>query len=51
MARLANLALRNHTALPEAFIRRFRLWVQLGWVGFGSLAVVIVLMVAKPTLW
>jgi uncharacterized membrane protein len=50
MERLAAVAARSGTALPEVFDRRFRLWVQLGWVGFASLAVVIVLMVAKPEL-
>jgi len=51
MERLAALSLRSRTALPEAFLSRFRLWVQLGWVGFGSLAAAIVLMVTKPALW
>lgn len=51
MAKLAALALRDNTGLPAAFLSRFRLWVRLGWVGFGCLAVVIVLMVAKPALW
>ncbi|MEO3428129.1 DUF2269 domain-containing protein [Pelagibius sp. CAU 1746] len=51
MAKLAALALRSNSGLPEAFLNRFRLWVRLGWVGFGCLAVVIVLMVAKPALW
>ena len=51
MERLAAVAARSSTALPEVFGQRFRLWLQLGWVGFGSLAVVIVLMVAKPALW
>jgi len=51
MERTAALAQRSVTPLPETFHRRFRLWVQLGWVGFGSLIGVIALMVAKPTLW
>jgi uncharacterized membrane protein len=51
MERLAALARRSGTALPEVFERRFRLWLRLGWVGFGSLLGVIVLMVAKPALW
>lgn len=50
MARLAAVAARSGTALPEVFGQRFRLWRQLGWLGFGSLALVIVLMVAKPDL-
>lgn len=51
MERVAALAARSGTPLPEVFARRFRLWLQLGWVGFVSLAGVIVLMVAKPALW
>jgi uncharacterized membrane protein len=50
MARLAAVAARSGTALPEVFDQRFRLWLQLGWLGFGSLAAVIVLMVTKPDL-
>lgn len=50
MERLAAMAARSGTALPEVFDRRFRLWLQLGWIGFGSLAAVIVLMVVKPDL-
>lgn len=50
MERLAAMAARSGTALPEVFGQRFRLWLQLGWLGFGSLAVVIILMVAKPDL-
>ncbi len=50
MARLAETAARSGTALPEVFAQRFRLWEQLGWIGFGSLAVVILLMVFKPDL-
>ncbi|HEY9547891.1 MAG TPA: DUF2269 domain-containing protein, partial [Kiloniellaceae bacterium] len=51
LERMAALARRSGTPLPEAFEHRFRLWVQLGWLGFTSLAGVIVLMVAKPALW
>jgi uncharacterized membrane protein len=51
MRNLAETALRNGGALPDAFLRAFRLWVQLGWIGFVSLICVFVLMVAKPALW
>lgn len=51
MERMAAIARRSETPLSEAFWRQFRLWLWLGWVGFGSLAGVIVLMVAKPALW
>jgi uncharacterized membrane protein len=51
MERRAAIARRSGSPLSEAFWRHFRLWVRLGWVGFGSLAGVIALMVAKPTLW
>lgn len=50
MAQTAARAARSGCALPEDFQRRFRLWVQLGWVGFLSLAAVVVLMVTKPAL-
>jgi len=48
MARLAALAARAGTALPEDFHRRFRLWTQLGWLGFLSLGGILGLMVMKP---
>jgi len=51
MERTAAIARRSGTSLPEVFWRRFRLWVRLGWIGFGSLVGVIALMVAKPALW
>jgi uncharacterized membrane protein len=51
MERVAALAARSGTPLPEVFARHFRLWLRLGWVGFVSLAGVIALMVAKPALW
>lgn len=51
MRRQAVAALRDATPLPAAFGRAFALWVRLGWLGFASLAVVIVLMVARPALW
>jgi uncharacterized membrane protein len=50
MERLAAMAARSGTALPEIFDQRFRIWTQLGCIGFGSLAVVVVLMVVKPDL-
>ena len=51
MRRLAAAALRADAPLPAGFGQAFRLWVRLGWVGFGSLVGVYVLMVAKPALW
>ena len=51
MARVAAIARRSETPLSEAFWRQFQLWMRLGWLGFGSLAGVIALMVAKPALW
>lgn len=51
MRRLADAALIADAPLPESFRRAFRLWVRLGWVGFGGLLGVYVLMVGKPALW
>ena len=51
MERLAAIARRSETPLPEAFQRHYRLWLRLGWLGFGSLAGILFLMVAKPALW
>jgi uncharacterized membrane protein len=51
MKRLSAAALRDGVDLSDAFGRAFRLWIRLGWVGFGSLIGVYVLMVAKPALW
>mgnify|MGYP002624219592 CR=1 FL=1 len=51
MRRQAGEALRSGAPLPAAFGRAFALWVRLGWLGFASLTVVIVLMVTRPALW
>lgn len=51
MRRLAVAARSEGAPLPAAFWSAFRLWVRLGWVGFGSLVGVYGLMIGKPTLW
>lgn len=51
MRRLAEAALQAGAPLPEGFWRAFRLWVRLGWVGFGGLIGVYLLMIGKPALW
>lgn len=51
MRRLAEAAHSEGASLPDAFWRAFRLWVRLGWIGFGSLLGVYGLMIGKPALW
>ena len=51
MRRLAETAQRDRSGLTESFTRAFRLWVRLGWVGFGGLIGVYTLMIFKPVLW
>jgi uncharacterized membrane protein len=52
--RVRNLAARavvTGTALPNEYREAMRLWFVLGWPAFIGLAVVILLMTAKPDLW
>lgn len=51
LRRLADAALRADAPLPAGFGQAFRLWVGLGWVGFGGLVGVYLLMIGKPALW
>lgn len=51
MRDLAGEALRTATALPPAYHRLFRLWFAFGFPGFGSVAAILWLMIAKPDLW
>lgn len=48
LARMAAQAQAQGEALPEAFHRRMRLWVILGWPAFLSVIAIFWLMVRKP---
>lgn len=50
MRDLAAQAASAGMALPEQYHRLFRLWFAFGFPGFGSVALIIWLMVAKPPL-
>ncbi|MEW6438286.1 MAG: DUF2269 domain-containing protein [Pseudomonadota bacterium] len=46
---LARAASAKGAALPDAYIRLFRLWFIFGFPGFGAVMVIIWLMIVKPT--
>lgn len=48
MRDLAGQASRDSAALPPAYHRLFRLWFVFGFPGFGSVAAILWLMIAKP---
>ena len=50
MRDLAARAAAAGDALPESYHRLFRLWFAFGFPGFGSVMLIIWLMMAKPTL-
>lgn len=50
MRTLAETAVANGTALPEPYFRLFRLWFLFGFPGFGSVMLILWLMIAKPSL-
>ena len=49
MRKLARNAARAGAALPAAYHRLFRVWFAFGLPGFGSVMLIIWLMVAKPS--
>lgn len=51
MAALAQDAAETGLPLPGRYQRLFRIWFLFGIPGFGSVMVIIWLMVAKPSLW
>jgi uncharacterized membrane protein len=51
MARLAERAHAQGTAMPDRYWRDARLWEALGYPAFVAMAVVFFLMVNKPVLW
>ena len=50
MRDLARAAVVAGTALPAAYHRLFRLWFASGFPGFGSVMLILWLMIAKPPL-
>lgn len=48
LARLAQTARDQKTALPTEFHKLFRIWFLLGWPGFLSVLAIYVLMVFRP---
>jgi uncharacterized membrane protein len=50
MRDLAASALRQGMPLPRDYHRLFRLWFLFGFPGFGSVAAILWLMIAKPDL-
>lgn len=51
MRRLAEVALRDGTALPPAFHTANRIWLALGVPAFAVAALTVWMMVAKTTVW
>ncbi len=49
MRDLARDAAMHRTPLPETYFRLFRIWFVFGFPGFGSVVVILWLMVAKPS--
>ena len=49
MRDLARAAAQAGTELPSAYHRLFRLWFVFGFPGFGSVAAILWLMIAKPS--
>jgi len=49
MRDLATAAANAGTALPAAYDRLFKLWLLFGFPGFGSVALILWLMIAKPS--
>lgn len=48
---MAETAVADGTALPDAAHHAYRIWFALGWPAFAALIVVFWLMVTKPPLW
>lgn len=49
MRTLAEAAVREGRDLPDAYHRLFRLWFAFGFPGFGSVMLILWLMIAKPS--
>ncbi|NWH08444.1 MAG: DUF2269 domain-containing protein [Alphaproteobacteria bacterium] len=50
MRDLARTAVATGGALPPDYFRLFRLWFAFGFPGFGAVAIILWLMIAKPAL-
>jgi uncharacterized membrane protein len=50
MRDLARMAVADGTALPVSYHRLFRIWFAFGFPGFGAVAAIVWLMIAKPAL-
>jgi uncharacterized membrane protein len=48
MRNLARAAVERHEPLPERYFRLFRRWFLFGIPGFGSVVIILWLMIAKP---
>jgi len=51
MRDLARRAVTDHAPLSPRYFRLFRRWFAFGFPGFGSVALILWLMIAKPALW
>jgi uncharacterized membrane protein len=51
MRDLARMAARKGTPLPAAYHQLFRTWFLFGIPGFGSVMMIIWLMIARPLFW
>ena len=51
MRDLARAASAEGAPLPPAYHRLFRWWFAFGFPGFGAVALIVWLMIARPTLW
>lgn len=51
MRTLAAKAAIADEPLPPAYRRLFRIWFAFGFPGFGAVAAIVWLMIAKPALW
>lgn len=50
MRDLARAAAARHAPLPDEYMRLYRRWFIFGFPGFGSVAAILWLMIAKPAL-
>jgi uncharacterized membrane protein len=51
MRNLARSAVDNGTPLPQRYYALYDRWFMFGFPGFGAVALILWLMIAKPNLW